>query len=366
MPSALAVPISALLLHPRPNALPLPSAQTVELKSALAGTIARALAVFCVDEVVVFDDQPAPSSSSSTTANGADGAAAAAADDGRYTGDTAPATFLRRLLAYLETPPFLRRALWRVHPDLRGAGALPSLDLPAHARHAAGAAYREGVARAATDAAAHGTGGQPEARPGQPSRKEKKRVKDAAAEAAATTVVDAGLPEPLRVPGAIPAGARVTLRLGDEPGVATAVAPAAPREAGGYYWGYSVRGAGRLSDVLTECPWAGGYDVVLGTSERGRPLEETLRAAEKGSRDDNVWQSYEHLLVCFGGLAGLEFAVDNDEVLRDKGVARAEDLFDYWVDLCPGQGSRTVRTEEAVWMGLMALRGVVRRRDDLG
>ena len=235
--------------------------------------------------------------------------------------------------------------------------------MPHHARASLGVPFREGVARAA-DGAANGTGGAPASRAGTKRPREGKK-RPGEGEAEATTMVDTGLPEPVRVPGAIPVGARVTLRMGNEPGAAVAVAPSMPREEGGCYWGYAVRGAGRLSDVLTESPWEGGYDVVIGTSERGQALEDVLQAAEKGSSRENVWQSYEHLLVCFGGLAGLEWAVENDEGLREKGVGKAEDVFDYWVDLCPGQGSRTVRTEEAVWMGLMALRGVVRTRGDL-
>ena len=38
--------------------------------------------------------------------------------------------------------------------------------------------------------------------------------------------------------------------------------------------------------------------------------------------------------------------------------AEVEKLFDHWVNLLPGQGSRTIRTEEAVWLGLTGLRGL--------
>jgi len=69
--------------------------------------------------------------------------------------------------------------------------------------------------------------------------------------------------------------------------------------------------------------------------------------------------NFKHLLIVFGGVAGLEVAVRADEELMGMGVTEPEGLFDYWVDLCPGQGSRTIRTEEAVWIGLMGLRGVV-------
>ena len=38
---------------------------------------------------------------------------------------------------------------------------------------------------------------------------------------------------------------------------------------GGEYWGFTVRIAQGLSSVFLECPFSGGYDLVIGTSERG-------------------------------------------------------------------------------------------------
>ena len=65
------------------------------------------------------------------------------------------------------------------------------------------------------------------------------------------------------------------------------------------------------------------------------------------------------MLIVFGGVAGLEVAVDADPELVQMGVKEPQKLFDHWINLCPGQGSRTIRTEEAVWLGLMGLRDVV-------
>lgn len=45
-----------------------------------------------------------------------------------------------------------------------------------------------------------------------------------------------------------------------------------------------------------------------------------------------------------GGLAGLELSVAADETL-ELGATDAEDLFDYWINICASQGSRTIRTE---------------------
>ena len=84
--------------------------------------------------------------------------------------------------------------------------------------------------------------------------------------------------------------------------------------------------------------------------------------AEPQDMKYDVLRSFNHLLIVFGGVAGLEAAVEADEELQGMSVRKPEELFDYWVDLCPGQGSRTMRTEEAVWVGLMGFRDIVVER----
>jgi predicted SPOUT superfamily RNA methylase MTH1 len=285
----------------------------------MAGHIARALSVFCIDEVVVFSDgsthapkhQPEPS-------------------DG-YTGTSDPDHFLSHLLSYLETPPHLRKLLFPLHPNLRTAGTLPSLDLPHHMKPDEWCVYREGVTLPGADE--HGT------------------------------FVEAGLRIPVTVAKEqIPPNSRVTLMFAEDAEIAArdeneevilaeAVAPEEPREEGGYYWGYNVRRAACLSDVFTECEFEGGYDVSIGTSERGVDVE-TLYGGSEGTKVGK----FKHLLIVFGGVAGLEVAVENDNELQKLGVMEAKEVFDHWINVCPGQGSRTIRTEEAVWIGLMGLR----------
>lgn len=46
--------------------------------------------------------------------------------------------------------------------------------------------------------------------------------------------------------------------------------------------------------------------------------------------------------MVFGGLQGLEASVDADQNLE---VTNPSDLFDLYLNTCPGQGSRTIRTE---------------------
>jgi len=90
--------------------------------------------------------------------------------------------------------------------------------------------------------------------------------------------------------------------------------------------------------------------VSVGTSERGVPLAEM---EVLGSDLRRV-----HVLLVFGGVTGLETAAKNDLELQSTGITplTVATLFDYWVNVCPGQGSRTIRTEEAVWLGLMGMK----------
>jgi predicted SPOUT superfamily RNA methylase MTH1 len=171
------------------------NAQTRELQTQLAGQIARACAVYRIDEVVVYDDglgtalnassnyrrgrpPPPPSSSSTvmTTATGGEEEETKDGDDdddgggnGGKTGDSGPGgeerrrrhrggeeerhrsattdphAFLARILQYVECPQYLRRRLFPMHPDLQFAGLLPPLDAPHHLRRGDVSRYREGV-----------------------------------------------------------------------------------------------------------------------------------------------------------------------------------------------------------------------------
>nr|KAK5441241.1 hypothetical protein LTR18_007085 [Exophiala xenobiotica] len=295
------------------------NAKSHEQKTFLAGQIARALAVFCVDEIVIFDDEDSPTQQGRPEVGESD-----------YTAFSHPDHFLAHLLSYLETPPHLRRALFPMHPNLRTAGTLPSLDMPHHLRANEWCEYREGVTvrAAAPGGSSNGTG----------------------------TFVDVGLSDYATVSDDIPPGTRVTVHLQEQTSkAAETVAPNVPREEKGYYWGYSVRQCTSLSDLWTECPFKGGYDISIGTSERGKPIGKVMSR----SPFKNPWVlGFKHVLLVFGGVAGLEKAAKNDVNLYEHGIGEknVEEMFDAWVNVLPGQGSRTIRTEEAVWLGLMGLR----------
>ena len=274
-----------------------------------------------------------------------------------FTGNSDPNHFLAHILSYLETPPYLRTKLFGLHPDFQYAGALPSLDMPHHLRVDEGCRYREGITLES-------------AKPGEDnndlrtdqSKKRKKTGHDTSS-SQSHTLVNVGFPDPVSLPISIPANTRVTVEFTCEmvpdsqqlPLKAVPVGPSKPREKAGYYWGYNIRPASSLSTVLTECPFDGGYDLTFGTSERGVSID-TL---QNPSPDAPPVPEFKHMLVVFGGVAGLEGAFKADDELQKMSLSGPQSLFDYWVDLCPGQGSRTIRTEEAVWIGLMGLRNIV-------
>ena len=96
------------------------------------GRIARAAAIFSIDEIVIFDDSPPDSRLPSI-------------DPDAYTGDTDPGHFMEHLLNYLETPPFMRKVLFPLHPNLKSQGLLPNMDMPHHPHKDEWMPYREGM-----------------------------------------------------------------------------------------------------------------------------------------------------------------------------------------------------------------------------
>ena len=67
---------------------------------------------------------------------------------------------------------------------------------------------------------------------------------------------------------------------------------------------------------------------------------------------------YSHLLIVFGGLHGLEAALESDESLPETDPSL---LFDHYVNTCPYQGSRTIRTEVRETSILNVYREIIER-----
>ncbi|KAK9137250.1 hypothetical protein Sjap_007844 [Stephania japonica] len=278
------------------------NAQSLELATRLAGQIARASTIFRIDEIVVFDSKGAGMDNSRVTTAGD--------EDGIESG----APFLIRVLEYLETPQYLRKSLFPWHNSLRFVGLLPPLDAPHHLRKHEWGSFREGV-----------------------TLKEKTLN-------SIGTYVDVGLSKNVVIEDKLEPGKRLTVAMGTNRHLGAdqlhKVVPfSTPREEEGLYWGYKVRYASSISSVFKECPYEGGYDHTIGTSEHGTIVNST----------DLTIPKFSHLLIAFGGLAGLEESIEEDDSLKGK---NANEVFDSYLNTCPNQGSRTIRTEEAIFISL--------------
>ncbi|VAI24284.1 unnamed protein product [Triticum turgidum subsp. durum] len=312
-------------------------------KPTLAGQIARAAAVFRIDEIVVFDSSP-------PAENGGGGA-----EDEEESG----ARFLVRILEYLETPQYLRRRLFPMHKNFKYVGLLPPLDAPHHVRKHEWSEFREGVTLGGDRSKGTlvdvglsqmswvGQWTMPN-NTGQHQARSSPMIKEISITG---YLVSKDINLNVLVEQILEQGKRVTVAMGTNRDLTPAcirkvVPPSSPSEEMGSYWGYKVRYASNLSGVINDSPYKEGYDHIIGTSEHG----ETIISSElilPSFREGLVHylstpKLHRHLLIAFGGLAGLEESIEEDPNLNGKG---ANDVFASYFNTCPNQGSRTIRTE---------------------
>ncbi|MEM3070425.1 MAG: RNA methyltransferase [Candidatus Bathyarchaeia archaeon] len=186
--------------------------QHLREKTRVIGMVARASAIFRVEDIYVYPDQP---------------------DE---------AHLIRLILNYMETPQYLRRHLFKKRPELRYVGMLPPLRTPHHPLEDKASMLRVGEIREGI-------------------------VQDVDGE---SSLVYVGVEKPVRVTGRAPSrGGRATIRITEtrpEPrGVF--IGRGEVRE----YWGYEVhiskRGLGELAKE-------GGFDLTIATSKNGDPYPE--------------------------------------------------------------------------------------------
>ncbi|CAO3608518.1 unnamed protein product [Cunninghamella echinulata] len=286
------------------------AAPTLDLKTILAGQIARSLVIFNVDEVVIYEDKP----NASQKIN--------------------PNLFLARLFQHMETPQYMRKTLVPFHEDLKAAGLLPRLEVPHHPSMEEVTLYREGV-----------TIGQ--------------YFKEGG------TLVDIGCYRRAKVDQSIQPGVRVTLELsspisaketrkGQPPIQATVVSPKIPREKAGLYWGYNIRLASTFSRIITESPYKDGYDFTIGISDK---------ADQDIYSNVNTERSFNHLLIVFGTTeGGLEEAIEADEDLKVNGED-ASDMFDLFVNPSKNIGSRHLKLEESLNLVMATLKPMIMKNN---
>jgi len=213
------------------------------------------------------------------------------------------------ILSYMETPQYLRKRLFKIRPELRYAGVLPPLRTPHHSlsdrtENLKVGEHREGVVTSL--------------------------VKDG-------SLVDIGVERPVLVPDTrLPVNNRVTVRvtgLGKTP-----KAVLASRGEIETYWGYRVT----VSDVpFGQLLKNRSFDLVIATSRRGVPLIEVMNKLAKR------WKSSRRTFVAFGAPTQGLYEIAAHEHLKLDEVAH------FVVNIIPGQGTETVRTEEALYASLV-------------
>jgi predicted SPOUT superfamily RNA methylase MTH1 len=118
-----------------------------------------------------------------------------------------------------------------------------------------------------------------------------------------------------------------------------------------------VRLAQSFQDIFVKSPHPNGYDCAIGISENGQDVHDPPVLASVQSAHRNR----KHALVVFGGMNGLESAVEADEQLQVPKEKTAQ-IFDHYLNCCPRKGSRTMRTEEDMLLALSILAPILQRK----
>jgi predicted SPOUT superfamily RNA methylase MTH1 len=257
-------------------------------KTSKIGLIGRAAAIFRVDEIIIYHDN-------------------------RKANQYQNADLITTLLAYMETPQYLRKRLFKIEPRLRYAGILPPLRTPHHplnrkAENLKVGEYREGAVLSNTEDG---------------------------------VLVDIGVEKPaLMREKQFAAGKRLTVRItevDEQVEVQTA-----NRDEITDYWGYIVT-AIMEKHALTKLLLSGRFDLSIATSKKGSKLADV--AGELARK----WTEASNVLLVFGSPKKGLYEMASDWRMN------LNDLVDLVVNTLPEQGTETVRTEEALLASLAIL-----------
>jgi methyltransferase len=206
-------------------------------KTSKIGLIGRAAAIFRVDEIIVYPDNP-------------------------HANQKQDLDFIALLLNYLETPQYLRKRLFKIEPDLQFAGILPPLRTPHHPlsgklRDLKVGEYREGIVLS---------------------------------QAKEGLLVDIGVEQPvvLRETQHV-VGERLTLQVVN---VGSRVdVQAVNREDVPSYWGFRVLVEKRSFVQLAKDR---DFDLTIATAKQGAKITAVA------GQIDKKWGSSKHVLIAFG------------------------------------------------------------------
>lgn len=255
-------------------------------KTSKIGLIGRAAAIFRVNEVIIYPDIPE--------------------EDQR-----AESNLVATLLAYMETPQYLRKKLFELKPELRYAGILPPLRTPHHPlnrtmKNLKVGEYREGVVLSKTKEG---------------------------------TLVDIGVEKPSLIPNEqLTLGKRVTVKVARVERLVEV--ELANRTEIPKYWGFTVTIEKHpLGKILrSRC-----FDLTIATSRYGVAFDSAAKELTE------KWKKARTILLAFGApTQGLYEILQREELDLNNFV-------DFVVNTIPMQGTETVRTEEAIIASLAIL-----------
>jgi len=225
-------------------------------KTLRIGLIGRALAIFRVDEIIIYPDIPSLD-------------------------QTKDAALIEAILSYMETPQYLRRPLFKIRPELRYVGILPPLRTPHHPtrnrkRDLKIGEYREGIVVSSDERGIR---------------------------------IDVGVESLLFVPNVqIKTNSRVTVKI-REKGKQLIGELVDPDEVE-VYWGYRVNVSRSPLGLLLKDQ---RYDLVIATSRRGDPI---MEIADKLL---DRWKRSRRVLVAFGSpTQGLQEIVRQEGIQLER------------------------------------------------
>jgi hypothetical protein len=225
-------------------------------KTLRIGLIGRALAIFRVDEIIIYPDIPSRDQKKD-------------------------ASLIEAILSYMETPQYLRRRLFKIKPELRFVGILPPLRTPHHPtenkeRQLRIGEHREGVVTSSDEKGFY---------------------------------IDIGVERPILVPDVkLETNSRVTVRI-KEKGKRLTGELADPEELE-VYWGYRVEVSKHPLGRLLRDP---RYSLVIATSRRGVPI---MNVADEIL---DRWRKSRQVLVAFGSpTRGLQEILEQEGIKLER------------------------------------------------
>lgn len=246
--------------------------KTLREQTTKIGYIGRAAAIFRVEEILIYSDGE---------------------------GNT---ELIRSILSYLEIPPYLKKVLASLSPELRFVGIIPPLKTPHHLPpDVFDTAYRDGVVI--------------------------DRYED-------RCVIDIGLDMKGVIYGSCPPkGARITIKIVGK-GRRYYNVKIVNRDSVDIYWGYTLHTFNSMYSMLNYARTQ-NY-MIIAASKKGAPIHNVEDDIIKGFSNKNA------ILIVFGGPY-----LDVDEIAYRENM-ELKNYFEYVINFVPRQGTVNIRTEEAI------------------